>query len=458
MSASQTTDQSAQHPTDCARRRRNDGPAGRAAGPPLRGWSRRGSTATTGDAVAASGHGDQCSPRAPPPPPTSSRSSTRGGGPRTTCRSARSTCSTTRCSASRSALEHIKPRLLGHWGTTPGLNLVYAHLNRVIRARDLDIIYVCGPGHGGPGMVANTYLEGTYTEIYPHVGRDEDRAAPPVPPVLVPGRHPQPRRPRDARVDQRGRRARLRPRPRLRRRVRQPGPGGRLRHRRRRGRDRAAGRQLALQQVPRPADRRGRAADPPPQRLQDRQPDRPGPHPRRGAGVAPPGLRPHRPPRRGRRPRLVHRTLADTLDTCLDEIAAIQRAWRRRQRDRAAGVADDRAAHPQGLDRARTWSTAFRSRARSAPTRCRWPGWPRTPSTCASWRSGCGATGPRSCSTTAAACGRRSPPSRPRATGGWAPTPTPTAGDSAATSTCPTSGTTPSTCPVPAGRRPSRPG
>jgi len=66
-------------------------------------------------------------------------------------------------------LEHIKPRLLGHWGTTPGLNFVYVHLNRIIKARDLDMIYVCGPGHGGPGMVANTWLEGTYSEIYPHI-------------------------------------------------------------------------------------------------------------------------------------------------------------------------------------------------------------------------------------------------------------------------------------------------
>ena len=68
--------------------------------------------------------------------------------------------------------EHIKPRLLGHWGTTPGLNLVYAHLNRVIVARDLDAIYICGPGHGGPGMVANTWLEGTYSEVYPAVSQD----------------------------------------------------------------------------------------------------------------------------------------------------------------------------------------------------------------------------------------------------------------------------------------------
>ena len=71
-------------------------------------------------------------------------------------------------------LEHVKPRLLGHWGTTPGLNLVYAHLNRVIQARDTDVLYVCGPGHGGPGMVANTWLEGTYSELYPDVGRDEE--------------------------------------------------------------------------------------------------------------------------------------------------------------------------------------------------------------------------------------------------------------------------------------------
>jgi xylulose-5-phosphate/fructose-6-phosphate phosphoketolase len=70
--------------------------------------------------------------------------------------------------------EHIKPRLLGHWGTTPGLNFIYAHLNRVIRARDLDVIYMCGPGHGGPGMVANTYLEGIYSEIYPDIAETED--------------------------------------------------------------------------------------------------------------------------------------------------------------------------------------------------------------------------------------------------------------------------------------------
>ncbi len=69
--------------------------------------------------------------------------------------------------------DHVKPRLLGHWGTTPGLNFIYAHMNRVIRNWGLDAIYVFGPGHGGPAAVANAYLEGTYTEVYPHVSRDE---------------------------------------------------------------------------------------------------------------------------------------------------------------------------------------------------------------------------------------------------------------------------------------------
>ena len=72
------------------------------------------------------------------------------------------------------APEHVKPRLLGHFGTTPGLNLIYVHLNRAIRERDIKVLYVTGPGHGGPGLVANAYLDGTYTEIYPHVGRNEE--------------------------------------------------------------------------------------------------------------------------------------------------------------------------------------------------------------------------------------------------------------------------------------------
>jgi xylulose-5-phosphate/fructose-6-phosphate phosphoketolase len=69
---------------------------------------------------------------------------------------------------------HVKPRLLGHWGTTPGLNMIYVHMNRVIKARDLDAIYIIGPGHGGPAIVANAYLEGTYSEVYPSITRDEE--------------------------------------------------------------------------------------------------------------------------------------------------------------------------------------------------------------------------------------------------------------------------------------------
>jgi xylulose-5-phosphate/fructose-6-phosphate phosphoketolase len=71
-------------------------------------------------------------------------------------------------------LEHIKPRLLGHWGTTPGLNFMYVHINRVIKERDLNAMYVIGPGHGAPGILANAYLEGTYTEVYPHITRDNE--------------------------------------------------------------------------------------------------------------------------------------------------------------------------------------------------------------------------------------------------------------------------------------------
>ena len=70
--------------------------------------------------------------------------------------------------------EHVKPRLLGHWGTTPGLNLIYAHLNRIIRNRDANVIYVTGPGHGGPGLVANAYLEGTYSEVYSGIGENAE--------------------------------------------------------------------------------------------------------------------------------------------------------------------------------------------------------------------------------------------------------------------------------------------
>jgi len=71
------------------------------------------------------------------------------------------------------ALSDVKPLVVGHWGTTPGQNFIYVHLNRVIKKYDLDMFYIAGPGHGGPALVGNTYLEGTYSEVYPDVGQDE---------------------------------------------------------------------------------------------------------------------------------------------------------------------------------------------------------------------------------------------------------------------------------------------
>jgi xylulose-5-phosphate/fructose-6-phosphate phosphoketolase len=87
-----------------------------------------------------------------------------------------------------------------HWGTTPGLNLIYAHLNRVIMHQDLDVIYVCGPGHGGPGTVANTYLEGTYSELYPSITQDAAGMARLFRQFSFPGRNPVARRAGDTRL------------------------------------------------------------------------------------------------------------------------------------------------------------------------------------------------------------------------------------------------------------------
>ena len=221
------------------------------------------------------------------------------------------------------APEHVKPRLLGHWGTTPGLNLIYAHLNRLIVERDLNVLYVTGPGHGGPGIVANAYLEGTYSELYAQVSRDEAGLQQSLPPVLVPGRHPEPRRARDARLDPRGRRARLRAGARLRRGLRQPRSAGRLRDRRRRGGDRAAGDELARRTSSSTRQRRRRAADPAPQRLQDREPDGARAHPgaRAASLLEGYGWRPLFVGRR-RRSRARAPAMAATLDEAFDEIAA----------------------------------------------------------------------------------------------------------------------------------------
>jgi phosphoketolase len=108
--------------------------------------------------------------------------------------------------------EHVKPRLLGHWGTTPGLNFLYTHLDRAIRERHLDAIFVCGPGHGGPAVVAHAYLEGTYSELYPHVSQDEAGLRELFRQFSFPGGIPSHAGAGDTRLDPRGRRARLRAR------------------------------------------------------------------------------------------------------------------------------------------------------------------------------------------------------------------------------------------------------
>ena len=246
------------------------------------------------------------------------------------------------------AKEHIKPRLLGHWGTTPRSEL---HL-RPPEPGDQE----ARPGHDlhhrsrawrarpGRERLPRGHLQRGLPERLPGRGGHEA----PLHPVLVPRRHSEPRR-AGARLDPRGRRARLRPLARLRRRFRQPRSDRRLRGRRRGGRDRAAGNELALQQVPEPGERRGGPADPAPQRLQDRQSLRPGPDQPRGAGPALPGLRIHAVFRRGHEPEAMHELMAATLDTIVGEIQRIK-ADALAMVSRSAPLADDRAPHAQGLD------------------------------------------------------------------------------------------------------------
>ena len=224
--------------------------------------------------------------------------------------------------------EHVKPRLLGHWGTTPGLNFVYvARQPRHQRARPRRHLRR-RPRPRRPGVVANAYLEGTYSEVYPDVSQDARGMQHALPAVLLPRRHPQPRRARDARQHPRGRRARLRAQPRVRRGVRQPGPARLLRRRRRRGRDRAARDELALQQVPQPGQRRRGAAHPAPQRLQDRRPHGARAHPARGARAAAARLRLGAALRRGRRPA---RRCTAQMAAALDDASPRSRASRPRR-------------------------------------------------------------------------------------------------------------------------------
>ena len=130
-------------------------------------------------------------------------------------------------------LAHVKPLVVGHWGTTPGQNFIYVHLNRVIKKYDLDMFYIAGPGHGGPAIVGNVYLEGTWSEVYPNVTPGRSRPEEAVQAVLVSRRDFQPRGADDAGIDSRRRRAGVLAQPCLRRRVRQSRSDRRVRHRRR---------------------------------------------------------------------------------------------------------------------------------------------------------------------------------------------------------------------------------
>ena len=247
-------------------------------------------------------------------------------------------------------LSHVKPLVVGHWGTTPGQNFIYVHLNRVIKKYDLDMFYIAGPGHGGPALVGNVYLEGTWSEIYPNVTQDEAGLKKLFKQFSFPGgisSHVAPTTPGSiheggelgyslshafgAAFDN-------------------PDLDRRLRRRRRRGGNRPAGDRVAVEQAAQPDHRRRRAADPAPQRLQDQQPDRPGPDRARGAGAVLPRLRLDAvlrggrraggdAPAHGRHPGHGHR--GHPADPG-------QRA--EQDRHHPAALADDRPAVAQGLD------------------------------------------------------------------------------------------------------------
>ena len=171
--------------------------------------------------------------------------------------------------------EHIKPRLLGHWGTVPGLSFIYAHCIAAHPRDRPEMIYLAGPGPRRPRARRHRLPRGHLHARSTPRSPGRRRPAPAVPPVLGARRDPEPRVAcTTPGLDPRGRRARLRARPRLRRRLRQPRPDRARRRRRRRGRDRPARGLLEGRLVPQPGARRRRAADPAPQRLQDRRPDR----------------------------------------------------------------------------------------------------------------------------------------------------------------------------------------
>ena len=172
----------------------------------------------------------------------------------------------------------VKQMLLGHWGTTPGQNFIYTHLNRVIKKYDLDMIYVSGPGHGGPAVVSHTYLEGTYSEIYPDITQDEDGLRKLFIQFSFPGGIPSHASPETPGSIHEGGELGYSLSHSFGAVMDNPESDRGVRGGRRRGGDRAAGDGMALEQVHRCGDRRRGAADSASERLQDRQSDRAGAH------------------------------------------------------------------------------------------------------------------------------------------------------------------------------------
>ena len=235
------------------------------------------------------------------------------------------------------------------------------------------MIYIIGPGHGGPALVANAYLEGTYSEVYPNISQDDAGHETAVHAVLLPRRHPQPRRAGNSRLDPRRRRTGLFAVACLRGRVRQSRLDRRLRRRRRRSRNRAAGHRLARQQIPQPRARRLRAADPAPERLQDRQPVLPRPHRRRELRMLCEGYGLQAALRRRTRPGAMHQQMAAVLDKV---VAEIKRIW---ADARAKGGRQARPRWPmivlrtpEGLDLAAGDRRQEVRRTTGVPIRCRW--------------------------------------------------------------------------------------
>ena len=255
-------------------------------------------------------------------------------------------------------VEHTKPRLLGHWGSDAGQSFTYIHFNRLINKYDLNAIFISGPGHGAPAVLSNAYLEGTYSEVYPDKSRRRGGDAALLQAVQLSGRHRQPCHSRDARQHPRGWRVGLQRLACVRNGLRQPRPHHAGDGRGRRVRDRAAGHELAQQQVPQPDHRRGGAAGPAPQRVQDQQSNHPRPHQPRGARGAVPSA---------------------TATPRTSSRAAIRRACTRRWRPlwsiafwRSARSRKKRGGRARPSGRAGRWSSCAAPRA--GPPRDRWTG------------------------------------------------------------------------------------